>query len=81
MATFNMAQQLRAAGLRAEMDHQGRSLKAQFKYANKTGAPLCITLGDDEVAQGVAKIKNMNTREERTVPNAEAAEAVRDMLK
>lgn len=79
-AAFSLVQQLRRAGLKADMDHTGRSLKAQFKYANKTGAPLCATLGDDEVANGVVKIKNMNTKEERTVPAAEAAAAVRDML-
>lgn len=77
---FALVQQLRDAGIKADMDHTGRSLKAQFKYANKTGAPLCITLGDDEVAGGVVKIKNMNTREERTVPTADTAATVRDML-
>ena len=80
IAAFTLVQQLRAAGIRADMDHTGRSLKAQFKYANKTGAPLCITLGDDEGANGVVKIKNMNTREERTVPNAEAAAAAKSFL-
>jgi len=81
IAAFSLVQQLRNAGVKADMDHTGRSLKAQFKYANKTGAPLCATLGDDEVASGVVKIKNMNTREERTVAISEAAEAVNDMLK
>ena len=80
-AAFSLVQQLRKAGIKADMDHTGRSLKAQFKYANKTGAPLCVTLGDDEVAAGVVKIKNMNTKEERTVAIGEAAEAVSDMLK
>ena len=80
VAAFTLVQQLRQAGICADMDHTGRSLKAQFKYANKTGAPLCITLGDDEVANGVVKIKNMNTREERTVPTADTAAAVREML-
>ncbi len=79
-AAFALVQQLRRAGLKADMDHTGRSLKAQFKYANKTGAPLCATLGDDEVAGGVVKIKNMNTREERTVPMADAAATARDMI-
>ncbi|MBP3452605.1 MAG: histidine--tRNA ligase [Clostridia bacterium] len=81
IAAFSLVQQLRKAGIRADMDHTGRSLKAQFKYANKTGAPLCATLGDDEVANGVVKIKNMNTKEERTVAIGEAAEAVNEMLK
>ena len=80
-AAFSLVQKLRTAGIKADMDHTGRSLKAQFKYANKTGAPLCATLGDDEVAAGVVKIKNMNTKEERTVAISDAAEAVNEMLK
>lgn len=78
---FTLVQQLRGAGLKADMDHTGRSLKAQFKYANKTGAPLCATLGDDEVAAGAVKIKHMQTREERLVPLADAVSAAREMLK
>ena len=80
LPAFSLVQQLRNAGIRADMDHCARSLKAQFKYANKVGALLCATLGDDEIAQGVVKLKNMATREERTVPLAEAAETVRAML-
>lgn len=80
VAAFSLVQQLRNAGIKADLDHTGRSLKAQFKYANKMGALLTATLGDDEVANGVVKIKNMNTREERTVPMAEIATAVREML-
>ena len=79
LSAFKLVQQLRENGLKADMDHCGRSLKAQFKYANKTGAPITATLGDDEVASGVVKLKNMNTREERTVPMQEAADAVRIM--
>lgn len=78
---FKLVQALREGGVKADMDHCSRSLKAQFKYANKTGAPLCATLGDDEIAAGVVKIKHMQTREERTVPLAEVVSAVRDMLK
>ncbi len=78
---FKLVQQLRGAGLKADMDHTGRSLKAQFKYANKTGAPLCATLGDDEVAAGAVKIKHMQTKEERLVPLQDAASAAREMLK
>ena len=77
---FSLVQQLRCAGLRADMDHCARSLKAQFKYAGKTGAALTATLGDDEVAQGVVKLKNMATREEQTVPVSEAPQAARAML-
>ncbi len=80
LKAFSLVQALRGEGIRADMDHCSRSLKAQFKYANKTGAPLCATIGDDEAAAGAVKIKNMATREERTVPTAEAGAAVRSML-
>lgn len=80
IAAFSLVQALRDAGIRADMDHCARSLKAQFKYANKTGAPLSATLGDDELAAGVVKLKNMQTREERTVALADCAAAVREML-
>ena len=77
---FALVQRLREQGVRADLDHTGRSLKAQFKYANKVGAPITATLGDDEAAQGVIKLKNMQTREEQTVPMADMAQAVRAML-
>lgn len=79
-AAFALVQALRNAGLKADMDHCSRSLKAQFKYAGKMNAALCATLGDDEVSQGVVKLKNMDTREEKTVPLAEAAQAAQAML-
>lgn len=78
---FSLVQRLRSAGLRADMDHCARSLKAQFKFANKTGAPLCITLGDDEVKEGVVKIKNMLTRSEHTAKIEFADKACRSILK
>ena len=75
---FALVQQLRAAGIRADMDHCGRSLKAQFKYANKTGAPVTAVIGDDEAANGTVKLKRMSDGTEQTVAVAEAAKIVRE---
>lgn len=55
---------LRAAGIHAEYDIVGRGLKAQMKYANKIGAQYTMVLGDDEVAKGEARLKDMATGEE-----------------
>ena len=76
---FALVQQLRAEGIRADMDHVGRSLKAQFKYANKTGAPVTAVIGDDEAANGTVKLKKMADGTELTVKVEAAAEAVRKM--
>ena len=47
-----------------EKDICERSLKAQFKYADKNNAKFVLTLGDDEVETKKAKIKNMQSGEE-----------------
>ncbi len=77
---FALVQQLRAAGIKADMDHVGRSLKAQFKYANKTGAPVTAVIGDDEAANGTVKLKRMSDGTEKTVKVEEAAKAVKDLI-
>ena len=77
---FDLVQRMRRAGIRADLDHCGRSLKAQFKYANKTGAPLTAVIGDEEAAAGNVKIKNMANGEEAVVSVSEACEKVRAMI-
>ena len=59
---------LRKAGMYAEFDVVGRGLKAQMKYANKIGAKFSMVLGDDEIANGVAKLKNMDNGEQSEIP-------------
>lgn len=78
---FQLVQKLRAAGIKADCDHCGRSPKAQFKFANKTGAPVTAVLGGDELSQGAVKLRHMVTKEESLVPMAEAPEALRELLK
>ncbi len=78
---FDVVQKMRRAGIRADMDHCGRSLKAQFKYANKSSARLTAVIGDEEVSSGKIKVKEMDTGEETTVSIDEACEKVRLLLK
>jgi histidyl-tRNA synthetase len=75
-AVFVATLSLRQAGIRAEADYQGRSLKSQFKQADKLHALLAVVLGPDEVAAGMATIRDMSTHEQVQVPMAELAEAV-----
>ena len=58
---------LRDKGVFVEKDICERSLKAQFKYADKNNAKFVLTLGDDEVETKKAKIKNMQSGEETEV--------------
>ncbi len=80
LQAFQMTQKFRNAGIRAEMDHQGRSLKAQFKYADKLSAKYIAILADDELARGVVKLRDMTTKEEWEVPLDSAPEALKERL-
>ena len=75
-AVFAATLALRGAGIRTEADYQGRSLKSQFKQADKLHATLCVVLGPDEVAAGVATIRDMATHEQVQVPMADLAAEV-----
>lgn len=76
-AAFGPVLALREAGIRTEADYQGRSLKSQFKQANKLGARVCVVLGPDEVAAGVATVRDMRTHEQRQVALADLVDAIR----
>ena len=77
---FSLVQKLRSDGLKADMDHCGRSLKAQFKYANKTAVPVTATIGDEEAAAGTVRLKRMEDGQETVVSVDRAAEAIRAWL-
>lgn len=58
---------LREYGYCAEYDLMGRGIKAQMKYANKIGAVYTIVLGDNELADGKAKLKEMESGKETEI--------------
>ncbi|MBR5721381.1 MAG: histidine--tRNA ligase [Clostridia bacterium] len=62
-AAFETAFALRKNGIKAETDLMSRSVKAQMKYADKTGARFTAVLGDEELEKGKADIRNMKNGE------------------
>ena len=56
---FRLVCALRREGISAECDHTGRSLKAQFKYADKIGARHVIAIGGNELESGECNVKRM----------------------
>lgn len=65
---MQMCAELRADGVSAECDVVGRGLKAQMKYADKLGAKFSVVLGDSELENQTAELKNMQTGEKVTLP-------------
>ena len=62
-----LMQELRGMGLVCQMAYAG-SMKSQLRAANKSGAAWVVIRGDDELANGVAALKNMGSGEQETVP-------------
>ncbi len=58
---------LRQKGLNAEGDTLQRSVKAQFKYADKIGATYAMIIGDQELKTATVNAKNMKTGEQTQV--------------
>ena len=77
---FAIVQALRDAGIAAQMDMQGRSLKSQFKVAGKTRAAYVLVIGPDELASGTCTARNMNTHEETPVSLDTIAEDMARLL-
>ena len=73
---FRLLAQLRRAGLRANMDYAGRSLKAQMKQAGKSGARFALILGEDELRDGCAVCKDMARSEQEKLPLDGIAEKI-----
>ena len=68
LKAFSIVTGVRNSSLIAETDIVGRSLKAQMKYADKIGAKFSMVIGDSELEENRAKLRNMETGEERIVP-------------
>ena len=67
---FQLAHQLRRAGLRAEMEQAGRSLKGQMKQADRVGALVTVILGD------TIEVKDMQSGEQREAGSLEDVHAM-----
>jgi histidyl-tRNA synthetase len=59
-----LVKKLRETGHSAETDVIGRGVKAQMKYADKIGAVYAGIIGENELATGQIKLKNMKTGED-----------------
>ncbi len=62
-----LAQQLRISGFTCDTEYTGRSLKAQFRHADRLKSKFLIILNSDDLNNGEVKIKNNETKEEELI--------------
>ena len=75
-AAIALATQLRSAGVRTQLYGEQKKFKQKMSYADKLGVPYVIFLGEEEIASGVAAVKNMRTGEQVKVSPDEAVKLI-----
>ena len=66
-AALTLTNELRDAGVRADRAFDGRSMKAQFKAADRSGARFALVVGPEELAAGVVKVRSLETGDEDVI--------------
>jgi histidyl-tRNA synthetase len=77
---FKVIGRLRRGGVAADMAYGDRGLKGAMKAADRSGARLAIVLGDRDLADGVAQLKDLTTGEQEAVALSELVAAVEKRL-
>ena len=78
--SFKLIKDLRTNHISADNDHLDKSLKAQFKYSDKLNAKYTVVIGDDELANDTATLKNMKTSEQTTIKLSELVDELKIRL-
>ncbi|MDR5694360.1 MAG: histidine--tRNA ligase [Armatimonadota bacterium] len=77
---FQLLDQMRQAGLRADGDPSHRELRAQMKLANRLGARYAVILGEEELRLGMATVRNMASGDQERLPLGGLIEALRERI-
>jgi histidyl-tRNA synthetase len=78
--SFQVAAELRRAGLKIAVSPTATKLPKQFKYADRMGAKVVVVIGPDEAIRGQLTIKDLRHGTQQTLPRPAAAAAIRQLL-
>lgn len=79
-ASVSILSDLRKSNISCDSDFTGKSLKSQMKLADKLGAKLVLIIGDDEVRDGIATLRDMSSKEQRQISMESVVEAVKSAI-
>jgi histidyl-tRNA synthetase len=78
-ANWKLLLELRAADITADMDPSGRSVKSQFKVADREKAAFCIVVGDTELAANSVVLKDLKSGEQSTIPRDQIVAKLKEL--
>ena len=71
-----LCHQLRQGGVRAQVYSEQKKFKGKMSYADKLHIPYVAFLGEEEISQGLVKIKDMATGDQQALSPAQAVETI-----
>lgn len=81
LLSYKLAAELREAGLKVTCYPEAHKLPRQLKQADRMGMRCVVIAGPDEQAKGLVTLKDLTRRTQQTVPQNEAANTIKEMLK
>ena len=74
---LEVATALRNKNINAEVYLENKKIKAKFKYADRLAIPYVIVIGEDEIANNIVTLKNMQTGEQETLKIEEVIKKIK----
>ncbi len=78
---FKLTNELRREGITAAMDYSNKSLKSQMKRADRLSSAYTLILGEEELVENCAKLRNMSTKEQQSLSLDQLPEILINILK
>jgi histidyl-tRNA synthetase len=78
---FTLTNELRRAGIVAEMDYADKSLKSQLKRADKLNSSFALIIGDKEIEGKKVVLRNMQTKDQQTIPLDDLLKSIIKIIK
>jgi histidyl-tRNA synthetase len=79
-ASFEVATELREAGLNVAIYPAVDKLGKQFKYAGRIGAKVALVLGPDEIENNQIAVKDLTTRGQENIDRGSVLETIKKIL-
>jgi len=80
LRAFELVNQLHLQGIKAEIDYDGRSLKAQMRRANKFNSRYVLIIGEEELKRGRVIMRDMEEKVQEEISLNEAIEEIKGRI-
>ncbi len=78
--TLKLAQELRENGVKTDLEFKGRGLRAQMKTANRLNAQYVVMIGEDEINNAAATVRDMGSGDQQSVAFQQLPEVMREKV-